>query len=145
MSFPERWSDTPALPEDIDARIDALAPELACAGVRLAYLFGSSVRGIASPLHRRDVDIAVLLEEPGDLVALAGRLIDLLGTDRLDLVDLARAPLALCFEVVAGGRCLYARSEEEREVFELDVLLHQQAANEPPPPGNWLALPEQAP
>jgi predicted nucleotidyltransferase len=113
------------LPEDIDARIDALAPDLERAGVRLAYLFGSSVRGGASSLHRRDVDVAVLLPDGGDIVALAGRLIDLLGTDRVDLVDLARAPLALRFEVVAGVRCLYACSEDGREVFELDVLLDQ--------------------
>jgi uncharacterized protein len=85
--------------------------------VRLAYLFGSLVRGEGRP--NSDADIAVLF--PGvpptesldrlvaDLEAASGR--------GVDLVVLNDAPPLLAHEVVANGTCLVCRDEDERVRF----------------------------
>jgi predicted nucleotidyltransferase len=95
--------------------VAALAPDL---GVRLIYAFGSSARGAPGA---RDVDVAVLLarrptwdEERMLRAAVAA------AEPRADLVVLNDAPPALRREVLAGGRCLLARSEAERA--ELEIL-----------------------
>ena len=94
--------------------------------VRLAYLFGSRGRGDEGPTS--DYDVAVLLDS--ELAATEGwRVIarlqsDLtrdLGTDDVDLVDLATAPLPLAFRVLRDGRRLLERDPIEGVRYEADI------------------------
>ena len=86
--------------------------------VCLAYLFGSCVSGTARP--GSDVDVAILFD-PLPTPALLDRLTEDLGaaTERpVDLVVLNVAPPLLAREVVARGRLVMCRDEDERVRFE---------------------------
>ena len=89
--------------------------------VRVAYLFGSAVY---DPAQSQDIDIAVLPDRGFSYRALYADLSLLLNTGRLDLVDLRFAPAYLQGEILQQGRCVYARSQEEREAFERGKRAH---------------------
>jgi len=113
-----RW---PASPGYTGTVVDGLDPIRrvveARSDVRLAYLFGSSVRGEVRP--QSDADVAVLfsgsppVESLDPLVAeletAAGR--------GVDLVVLNDAPPLLAHEVVSTGTCLVCRDDDERVRF----------------------------
>ena len=82
------------------ARIGARHPKL-----RLLLLFGSRARGDAR--ERSDWDLGYLADDGFDPDALLLDLVNALGTDRVDLVDLARAGAQLRFRAVGDGRVLY--------------------------------------
>jgi predicted nucleotidyltransferase len=117
MGIAERWRGRPPLPEDILDRIEALEPVFRRHAVRLAYVFGSLAEGRPGD----DVDLAVLLGK-GSVLELWTDLSDALGTDRLDLVDLATASPVLRFGVVRDGRLLYRESEETENEFEMAAI-----------------------
>ena len=92
--------------------------------VRLAYLFGSRVGGLARP--DSDLDIAVLVDDQlaagarkvnRTLRKLAGRLSGEISSTLLDIVLLNNAPILLRHRVLKDGVLLYARSEGERVQF----------------------------
>ena len=92
--------------------------------VRLAWLFGSRVRGAARA--ESDVDVAVLVDDacadgPGALKDSYFRLIPAMtGAVRSDLIDLVilnHAPPLLRHRVIRDGVLLYARAEAERVRF----------------------------
>jgi uncharacterized protein len=90
--------------------------------VRLAYLFGSQARGDEGPTS--DIDIAVLADEPMELLQL-GALGDRLGAavgGQVDIVDLRAAPPLLCRQVVAEGEGLLVRDSELKLDFELEAV-----------------------
>lgn len=91
--------------------------------VLFAYLFGSAARGEAGPLS--DVDVAVWLEPSAQAfqqrLLLIERLCRTLGHDRVDLIDLARSPVLLRYEVIRDGRVL-KEDRERRVAFEVQVL-----------------------
>lgn len=74
-------------------------------GLRLLVLFGSRARGDARP--ESDWDLGYLGEAGLDPDALLLDLVDALGTDRVDLVDLVRAGAQVAFRAAAEGRVLY--------------------------------------
>lgn len=79
------------------------------AGVVAAWVFGSRARGEAGPSS--DLDVAVLLRPDAGAEALSrvsAALTRVLGVDA-DVVDLAKSTPVLGFEVVAGGRRVFAR------------------------------------
>lgn len=118
MANPERWKRFEDLPEDVDARLRRLPALFEERSVLLAYLFGSLAADDSSP---GDVDVAVLTSsEPAH--TLRADLQRVLGTQRLDLVDLRRASPLLRFHVIRDGRLLYARDDETLNRFELDTL-----------------------
>lgn len=81
--------------------------------------FGSRARGQLG--GRRDVDLAVLLEQPMSLreeLRLRARVVEQLCRDDIDLVVLNDAPPLLRYEVVVGGRLLAARDREAAERME---------------------------
>jgi predicted nucleotidyltransferase len=84
--------------------------------VLVAYLFGSTARGRAGPLS--DVDVAVLLAEDGDpfpaYLDVVGELGSAVGPDRVDVVLLNDAPVALACRVLRDGRLLLCRDERAR-------------------------------
>ena len=117
-------------PEEVrDASIRRLRDDLArCLRadptVRLAWLFGSRVRGTARA--ESDVDVAVLVDDTcadgsGALKDSYFRVIGVLGravrSDLIDVVILNHAPPLLRHRVVRDGILLYARSEAERVRF----------------------------
>ena len=101
---------------DIDERIRlALEDQY---DICLAYLFGSCASGAARP--GSDVDVAILFDHL-PTPALLDRLTENLGAAterRVDLVVLNVAPPLLAREVVARGRLVMCRNEDERVRFE---------------------------
>lgn len=90
MSNPERWTKYKPLPQDIEKRLENLLPLFEKEGVLLAYLFGSLAQKgekLTRPRPPGDVDLAVLTKE-GPAYELQEEIAEVLGTDRLDLVDL---------------------------------------------------------
>ena len=78
-------------------------------GLRLILLFGSAVSG---KMHKQsDIDIAFLFDKPVDILGLTNKVIRLLHTDNIDVVDLKRASPLLKFLVATDGRLLYERKE----------------------------------
>ena len=111
----ERWAGRRPLPEDVAERVAALAPLFERHGVRLAYLFGSLAAGRQGA---RDVDLAVLPGPSTDDYELRVDIGERLGTDRFDLVDLGQANDVVRFEVIRGGRVLYAATPDVENDFE---------------------------
>lgn len=85
-----------------------LSPLFHDTGLRLILLFGSTISG---KIHKKsDIDLAFLFDKPIDILALTNRVIRLLHTDQVDVVDLKRASPLLEFSVVKNGRLLYERT-----------------------------------
>ena len=82
-------------------------------GLDLLLLFGSRARGEVHP--GSDWDFAYLAGPELDPYDLLARLVLLLGTDRIDFVDLNRANGLLRFRVAAEGKTLF---ESRNGVFE---------------------------
>jgi predicted nucleotidyltransferase len=94
----------------------------------LAYLFGSSLRGMIGGRH--DIDVAILLAPKAfetlesapnykyETELIAG-LVHLLKHNRVDLVILNRATPLLAYEVIHNGNVLFSRSEDQRIQFEV--------------------------
>jgi len=90
------------------------------------YLFGSAARGTRGGKHS-DVDIAVLTRSRGtsprrfrSLVEYVQVACDALGTDRVDVVLLDRAPVALRHEVFREGKPQLVRDPEALARFRLE-------------------------
>ncbi|MBM4051009.1 MAG: nucleotidyltransferase domain-containing protein [Planctomycetes bacterium] len=116
MGIPERWKRCTPVPPDINARLKSLTPIFQRFNVTLAYLFGSLADGRAAD----DVDLAVLT--PGGAEELRFAVTQALGTDRLDLLDLAAASPCWRFEVVSSGKLIYKRDDESENRFEHAAL-----------------------
>jgi predicted nucleotidyltransferase len=81
----------------------------------LVLLFGSAASGT---MHKRsDIDLAFLFEGPVDILALTNKVIQLLRTDNVDVVDLRHAPPLLRYLVAKNGRVLYERRQGLFNVF----------------------------
>jgi predicted nucleotidyltransferase len=113
-------------PDELLRRVaEALAPLDA---VRLAWVFGSRVRGGAT--DRSDLDVAVVFpRELGDAGrervrrAIVAALTDALGAvgERADVVDLDFTSSGVAFRAIAEGRRALARSESERVAAEVRI------------------------
>ena len=92
--------------------------------VVFAYLFGSLAQDKVLPLS--DIDIAIYLKEDGDLnkekMNILQDLIDLLGTEEIDLVLLNTAPLTLRARIVENKKILVDKEPFLRHSFESLVL-----------------------
>ena len=108
------------LPEDIEQRLPLAAEYLRShPRVVFAYLFGGLARGEHRPLS--DVDIAVYLA--GIVTAdvkldILGKLIDILGTDEIDLVILNTAPPLLAMNVLRKKQVMADNNPAMRHRFE---------------------------
>jgi predicted nucleotidyltransferase len=116
----------PVLAEEIDRRLaKAIEP---VGSIRVAYLFGSRARGSARP--DSDLDLAVAYDwrlddwareqARRDVIVALGDALGALG-ERADVVDLDRSFSGVAFEAIARGRCVLARTEEERVEIEVRV------------------------
>lgn len=84
-----------------------LSPLFNDEGLRIVLLFGSVVTGKVN--KKSDIDLAFLFDKPVDILALTNRVIRLLHTDNVDVVDLRRASPLLKFSAVKSGILLYER------------------------------------
>ncbi len=92
-------------PDEIRKKLAPLFEEV---GLQLVLIFGSAVSGA---LHREsDIDLAFLFDRPIDILGLTNRVIRLLHSDRVDVVDLRRAGALLTFSVAKTGKVLYEGS-----------------------------------
>jgi predicted nucleotidyltransferase len=92
--------------------------------ISLAYLFGSQVTGNTGSMS--DYDFGILVDSGVDIASLRASLMHeltlALGTDRVDIVFLNRAPLDLAYAIVAGGVVLYQRDIATRVEYEAQVM-----------------------
>lgn len=96
----------------------ALAAHPAAAAVDLLVLHGSRARGDAGPSS--DWDLGYL--GPADPAALVAAAVELLGTEAVDVADLARASALLRFRAARDGVALVERSPEAFLQFRLDAV-----------------------
>ncbi len=82
----------------------------------MAYFFGSLARGEKG----EDVDIALLFD--GHLDEIRSLIVEHLGTERVDLVDLKGASPIMKMQIIRTGRLIYRRSIEDENRFEMDVI-----------------------
>lgn len=87
---------------------ESLAPLFDQPGLQLILLFGSAATG---KLHRRsDIDIAFLFDKAVDILELTNKVLGLLRTDNVDVIDLRRASPVLTFVAAKDGKLLYEGS-----------------------------------
>lgn len=87
---------------------ERLAPMFGDKGLKIVLVFGSVVTG---KTHKRsDIDIAFFFENRVDILDLTNRVIRLMRTDNIDVVDLCRASPLLRFAAARNGKVIYERS-----------------------------------
>lgn len=110
--------------QQLEKRIDGLAVLLAAVpDVQAVFLFGSYGTAFQTPLS--DIDFAVYFNRAQTLkdeAALMSRLATALDTDQIDLVNLNKAPLALCFRAISEGRIIYERNPAATNDFIESVI-----------------------
>jgi predicted nucleotidyltransferase len=98
---------------------ERLAGVPAARDVELVVLHGSRARGDAHPSS--DWDVGVLGDAP-DLAELAAAVTAIVGTDAVDVVDLARASALLRFRAARDGVALLDRTGEAFLDFRLAAI-----------------------
>ena len=96
-------------------------------GTRIAYLFGSQIKGNMGPLS--DVDIAVVFsselkpeERFSKRLSLLHDIMQALETANLDLVVLNDAPVSISFNVIREGQVLFSQDRSYQMKFEETVI-----------------------
>jgi predicted nucleotidyltransferase len=82
-------------------------------------LFGSRARGDARP--DSDWDFGYLATRGLDITALLSTLVTIVGTDRVDLVDLNRAGGLLRFRVARDGQVVFEKTAGAVDRFRLEA------------------------
>lgn len=113
------------LPMDIMDRIQSAASYLKKReDLVFAYLFGGLTKGEPKPLS--DVDLAVYLTENTDVVSakfeITEELVDILGTDEIDLVILNQSSLPLSMNVLKHNRILVDKKPFMRHLYQSLVM-----------------------
>jgi predicted nucleotidyltransferase len=88
-------------------------------GLNLLLLFGSRARGDAAP--GSDWDFGYLASDTFDAAACVGALVEAVGSDRVDLVDLDRASGLLRYRAAREGRIVYEACPRLGERFCLEA------------------------
>ncbi len=91
----------------------------AAAGTRLLVLFGSRARQAEHP--HSDWDFAYLAQAQTDEELVRERLMAILGTDRIDLVDLDRASALLRFRISAEGKPVHESAPGVFQQFQIEA------------------------
>jgi predicted nucleotidyltransferase len=102
-----------------EARIHSIEQALTSLFLRpdlqLVILFGSTAKDLT---HRdSDIDLAFLFDGPADVLELTNEASRLLGSDRVDVVDLRRASPLLGHAAATEGRLIYERVAGSFQVF----------------------------
>ena len=88
-------------------------------GLDLFLLFGSRAR--EEPHSRSDWDLGYLAAADVDPATLRARLVEILGTDRVDLVDLGRASGLLRYRAARDGHVLFEALPGLGDRFKLEA------------------------
>jgi predicted nucleotidyltransferase len=104
----------------LQATLEALARVAqATPGLEVLLLFGSRARG---DVHERsDWDVGYLAADEIDVATLAGAIVEIVGSDRVDIVDLRRASGLLRYRAARDGHLLYEARPRLAEAFRLDA------------------------
>ena len=87
---------------------ESLAPIFEEEGLQFILLFGSAAQ---EKRHKQsDIDLAFFYDRPVDIIELTNKVIRLLHTDSIDVIDLSRASPLLRFSAVKNGKILYAKT-----------------------------------
>jgi predicted nucleotidyltransferase len=89
------------------------------AGLDLLLVFGSRARGDAH--DRSDWDLGFLGSAAFDADAFRAQVIEMLGTDRVDLVDLARAGGLLRYRAARDGHLVFESRPGIDDAFRLEA------------------------
>ena len=104
-----------------DPKLDAVASAArATPGVELLILFGSRARGEARP--GADWDFGYLADEATDVPGLLADLVEALGSERIDLVDLRRAGGLLRYRAACDAVPLHAADADRFDRFRLEAV-----------------------
>ena len=107
-------------PTPTDSVFETLASTArACRGLELLILFGSRARGDARA--GADWDCGYLADETLDLPALLAALVEVLGNDRIDLVDLRTAGGLLRYRAARDGRLVHEASASLFDRYRLEA------------------------
>lgn len=90
-------------------------------GLRIALLHGSRGRGDAH--QGSDWDVGYLADTDFDHLGLHADLVELLGSDEIDLVDLASASALLRFRAAGEALPLFERVPGDHQAFVLEATL----------------------
>jgi predicted nucleotidyltransferase len=85
-------------------------------------LHGSRARGEATP--RSDWDLGYLASDELDAGDLHARIVEALGDERVDLVDLARASGQFRYRAAGDGRAIFERTPGSAERFRLQAIAY---------------------
>jgi predicted nucleotidyltransferase len=91
--------------------------------IALAYLFGSYIDGFANP--NSDLDLAILFKKELSLweeMAIQAQLTEAIQFEKIDLINLNKAPLRMQFQIIASGQLIYENDPEATEDY-LEQLL----------------------
>lgn len=130
MGGREKYRGREPLPANWAKSLERLPPLFTRHSVRLAYLFGSAVDAIdadslddiRSHLRPADIDLAYLPGSGCRFRPLYADVSQVLGSDRLDLVNLDVASPGLLYEIIRQGRLIYRESVDTENTFESSVL-----------------------
>jgi len=122
MSVKERWAKAKPIRYSTDEAVALILPVLkADPRILIGYLFGSRIKGKATP---SDIDIAIYTSDEfswQDYYTLYGEITKRLHSDRLDLVWLNKAEPILSFAVIKNGSLLSFNDTDTVNEFELRV------------------------
>jgi predicted nucleotidyltransferase len=90
-------------------------------GLRLLLLHGSRSR--QQEHSRSDWDLGYVADDGVDPAGLHADVSHALGTDAVDLADLARASALFRFEVARHGRCIYERAPGIHQAFVMEATI----------------------
>jgi len=93
-----------------------LSPLFNDEGLRLVLLFGSVASG--KECQESDIDLGFLFDRPLDILGLTNRVIQLLRTDRVDVIDLRRASPLLKYSVIRQGEALFEQTPGLFNIFQ---------------------------
>ncbi len=96
--------------------------------IKVGYLFGSQAKGEANVTS--DTDIGILIEKNkvpknvayGYKAKIITELINLLKTEKVDLIILNESPLFLRFRIIREGIILCSKDEKRRVEFEVETM-----------------------
>ena len=95
---------------------DSLTPLFNEEGLRLVLLFGSVASG--KEYQESDIDLGFLFDRPVDMLDLTNRVIRLLRTDRVDVIDLSRASPLLKHSAIRTGKNLFEQTPGLFNIFQ---------------------------
>ena len=86
---------------------ERMKPLLEDEGLKLVLLFGSAASGRT---HKQsDIDLAFLYDKPVDILLLTNRIISILRSDTIDVIDMRRASPLLKFAIARNCVLLYEK------------------------------------